>query len=279
MTTELADKTILVTGTTSGMGNYIATELAGRGATLLIHGRDQAKLERTAQDIQRKTGNNHIRMYLADFASLRSVKDMGDAIAAAEPKLDVLINNAGIGGGRPFSGREISQDGYELRFAVNYLAPYVLTHTLLSLMKKSAPSRIVNVASAGQQPIDFANVMLEQGYGQARAYMQSKLAIIMMTFDLADELVGTSVTVNALHPATFMNTKMVRQSFIPPTSTVRSGAEPTIRLAIAPELQGITGRYFDQTHESHANSQAYDHVAREELRMITERLVQEAIRK
>jgi len=270
----LVDKTILVTGATSGMGQYIATELAGRGATVLLHGRSAESLEQTAAAIRRKTGNEWLRTYRADFAFLQDVQTMAEAVRAAEPKLDVLINNAGVGGGRPFGKRETSHDGYELRFAVNYLTPYMLTHALLPLLEKSAPSRVVNVASAGQQAIDFSDVMLEHGYNPARGYMQSKLALIMMTFDLAEELADTGVTVNALHPATFMNTKMVRQSFIPPTSTVKSGAEPTIRLAVASELEGITGRYFDQTQESRANSQAYDPIARQRLKQLTEQLIQ-----
>jgi NAD(P)-dependent dehydrogenase (short-subunit alcohol dehydrogenase family) len=275
--TEVQDKTILITGATSGMGNYIATELARQGATVLLHGRSVKSVEQVVAAIRAKTGSGRVRPYHADFASLREVMAMADEITTHETHLDVLINNAGIGGGRPFGKREVSQDGYELRFAVNYLAPYVLTKKLLPLLKRSAPSRIVNVASAGQQPIDFSDIMLEHSYGQAHAYMQSKLAIIMMTFDMADELKDAGVTCNALHPATFMNTKMVRQSFIPPTSSVKSGAEPTLRLAISPELEGITGRYFDHYSESRAITQAYDLQARKQLRKLTEVLVTQAL--
>ena len=130
----------------------------------------------------------------------------------ATKRLDLLINNAGIGSGGPQGTRQTSADGYELRFAVNYLAGFLLTHLLLPLVRNSAPARIVNVSSLGQQAIDFADVMLTHGYSGSRAYCQSKLAQIMFTIDLAQELDGSGVTVNALHPATYMNTTMVRQS-------------------------------------------------------------------
>lgn len=269
---DLENRTIMVTGSTSGMGKYMAVELARRGATLLLHGREHTKLAKVVVDIRTKTGNERLRTYTANFASLRQVDEMASNILKQEPRLDVLINNAGIGVGAPFSKREVSEDGYESRFAVNYLAPFLLTRRLLPLLKKSAPARIVNVASAGQQPIDFSDVMLERHFSKIQSYMQSKLALIMMTFDLAAELRGIGVTVNALHPATFMNTKMVRESLIPPINSVRAGAEPTIRLAVAPELEGVTGEYFDGTRRARANSQAYDEEARRRLKVLSEQL-------
>jgi NAD(P)-dependent dehydrogenase (short-subunit alcohol dehydrogenase family) len=211
------------------------------------------------------------------LASLKQVHELAQRILQAEPRLDVLINNAGLGGGTPFSGRELSQDGYESRFAVNYLAPFLLTHELLPLLKKSAPARIVNVASVGQQAIEFSDIMLNQHFSRVRAYSQSKLALIMLTFDLAEELASTGVTVNALHPATFMNTPMVRESLLPPMHRVKDGAEPTMRLAVAPEMEGVSGKYFDQTRESQADSQAYDMQARAHLKQVSETLVEQAL--
>jgi NAD(P)-dependent dehydrogenase (short-subunit alcohol dehydrogenase family) len=269
---DLANKTVMITGSTSGMGKYIAVELARRGATLLLHGREDIKLARVVAEIRAKTGNERLRIHTANFLSLRQVDEMASHILREEPRLDVLINNAGIGAGTPLSKREVSEDGYESRFAVNYLAPFLLTRRLLPLLKKSAPARVVNVASAGQQPIDFSDVMLERHFSKMQAYMQSKLAMIMMTFDMAAELDGTGVTVNALHPATFMNTKMVRESLIPPINSVRAGAEPTIRLAVASEVEGVTGEYFDGTRRARANSQAYDEEARRQLRVLSEQL-------
>src|SRR3954454_1240494 len=144
---------------------------------------------------------------------------MADAVLAAEPRIDVLVNNAGIGNTNPDGTRDRreSEDGIELRFAVNYLADYLLTRLLLPRLKESAPSRIVHVSSAGQSTIDFYDVMLERDYRGGRAYTQSKLAQILFTFDLAEELDGTGVTVNALHPSTYMPTKIVTSS---PASTL-----------------------------------------------------------
>jgi NAD(P)-dependent dehydrogenase (short-subunit alcohol dehydrogenase family) len=159
-------------------------------------------------------------------------------------RLDLLVNNAGIGRGRPGGGPEQSADGYELRFAVNYLAPFLLTHLLLARLRRSAPARIVNVASAGQIPIDFDDVMLERQYDGMRAYRQSKLALVMFTFELAQRLRADgerTVTVNALHPATFVNTKMAYEAAIAPVSSIEDGVEATMHLAVSPELDGVSG--------------------------------------
>jgi NAD(P)-dependent dehydrogenase (short-subunit alcohol dehydrogenase family) len=184
-------------------------------------------------------------------------------------RLDVLVNNAGVGFGEPGAPRELSADGVELRFAVNYLAGYHLTRRLLPLLRASAPARVVNVASAGQAPIDFDDPMLDHGYAGILAYRRSKLAQIMFTFDLAQELRGERVTVNALHPATFMDTSMVRVSGRKPVSTLEEGTAATCRLVTAPELDDVTGQYFDRTREARADPQAYDGEARARLRELT----------
>jgi NAD(P)-dependent dehydrogenase (short-subunit alcohol dehydrogenase family) len=162
--------------------------------------------------------------------------------------------------------RQTSADGYELRFAVNYLAGFLLTDLLLPLIKQSAPARIVNVSSLGQQAIDFADVMLTRGYSGSRAYCQSKLAQIMFTIDLAHEPEGSGVTVNALHPATYMDTTMVRQSGVTPISSVEEGAEAILKLATSPGLDGRSGLFFNGLREAHADAQAYDAEARERLK-------------
>lgn len=259
-----------MTGSTDGLGRALARELVSRGTTVLLHGRNQERLE----DAQREVGAT--ARYLADFSSLQEVRRLASALERDHERLDVLVNNAGIGGGD--GRREQSADGYELRFAVNYLAHFLLTSLLLPLLRRSAPARIVNVASAGQSAIDFDDVMLERRYDAIRAYGQSKLAQIMFTFELAERLRPDDavVTVNALHPATLMNTKMVYESFGYTMSTVEDGVEATLRLAISPELEGVTGRYFDRLREGRPNRQAEDPEARRRLWDLSEELVSAA---
>jgi NAD(P)-dependent dehydrogenase (short-subunit alcohol dehydrogenase family) len=268
--------TILVTGSTDGLGKQTALELARRGAAVLVHGRDPDRTEATLNEIRDKTGNDRLRAYVADFAELAAVRRLADEVERENGQLDVLVNNAGIGGGKEGDGREVSRDGYELRFAVNYLSPYLLTRLLLPLLRRSAPARIVNVASIGQTPIDFDDVMLERGYTGSRAYGQSKLAQIMFTFELSELLraVGEErLTVNVLHPASLMNTKMVYESYGYTLSTVEDGVEATLRLAVSRELEGVTGRFFNELREDRANEQAYEPDARRRLWQLSEELV------
>ena len=276
---KLNDKVIMITGSTSGLGLYMANELAGYKANLLLHGRNEEKLLKIIREIQIKTGNRNIHPCIAYFSSLKDVDKMASEILKTDIKLHVLINNAGIGGGTPSSGREESKDGYELRFAVNYLATYHLTNKLLPLLLKSTPARIVNVSSAGQRAIDFSDVMLEKNYEKYQAYTQSKLAMIMMTIDLAKELKEKGVTVNALHPATYMDTFMVRESSIKPINSIKAGADPTIRLALSEKLEGITGKYFNQDRESKANTQAYDVNSRKTLKQLSKNLIAQSLTK
>jgi len=265
--TELNGKTALVTGSTDGVGRLVAKRLGEMGAHVLVHGRNRDRGERLVAEIE--AGGGRAELLLADLAALSEVRALAEAVRRRTDRLDILINNAGIGTGRPGAPRETSADGHELRFAVNYLAGFLLTHLLLPLLKKSAPARIVNVASAGQQPIDFADVMLERGYSGARAYCQSKLAQIMFTFDLAEDLRGSGVTVNALHPATYMDTTMVRGAGVTPISTVEEGAEAILYLATSPALEGRSGLYFDGLREARAHPQAYDAEARRRLKALS----------
>jgi NAD(P)-dependent dehydrogenase (short-subunit alcohol dehydrogenase family) len=268
------NQVILVTGATDGLGKQVARDLAAQGATVLLHGRSREKGEATLQEIRDATGNQKLMYYNADLSSLDAVRGLAEEIKADRDRLDVLINNAGIGSGARPAGRETSVDGYELRFAVNYLAPFLLTYRLLPLLRRSTPARIVNVASVGQQPIDFDDVMLEDGYDGLRAYRQSKLAQVMFTFDLAEELSESGITVNSLHPASLMNTKMVLETdyFGGPMSTVEEGAHAVEYLATSPELDAVTGEYFNGEHRARANAQAYDKEARHRLRMLSQEL-------
>jgi NAD(P)-dependent dehydrogenase (short-subunit alcohol dehydrogenase family) len=265
--TELKEKTGLVTGSTDGVGRLVAKRLGEAGARVLVNGRDKERGEQVARDIERSGGL--AELFIADLASLTEVRKLAETVATKTDRLDILINNAGVGSGGPGGKRQTSADDYELRFAVNYLAGFVLTRLLLPPIRKSAPARIINVASAGQQPIDFSDVMLTRGYNGTRAYCQSKLAQIMFTFDLAHELEGSGIIVNCLHPATYMDTTMVRQAGVTPWSSVEQGAEAILNLVFSPDLEGRSGYYFDGLRESRANEQAYDFNARERLRQIS----------
>jgi NAD(P)-dependent dehydrogenase (short-subunit alcohol dehydrogenase family) len=260
-------QTILITGATDGLGRELALRLGTAGARVLIHGRDAVRADRLRQDI-RAAGGPEPEVLLADLASLREVDKLANSISG---ELDVIVNNAGIGGGRPGTTREVSADGIELRFAVNYLAGYRLTRLLVPHLAPTG--RIVNVASAGQQAIDFDDPMMERGWDGFSAYQRSKLAQIMFTIDLAAELDGRLV--NSLHPATFMDTTMVNESGVSPISSVAEGADATMRLITAPDLP--TGRYFNGLREARANQQAYDAAARERLRTLSDELIANAL--
>ena len=214
-----------------------------------------------------KQAGGSAEFLMADLASLVEVRRLADAVRQSETRLDILINNAGIG--TAGASRQVSADGHELRFAVNYLAGFALTHLLLPLIRKSAPARIVNVASAGQQALEFDDVMLTRGYSGRRAYCQSKLAQVMFTIDLARELAGSGVTVTALHPATYMDTGMVRRAGVTPMSTVAEGAEAILNLAVSTGIEGSSGGYFNGLHEARADAQAYDDEARRRLKALS----------
>jgi NAD(P)-dependent dehydrogenase (short-subunit alcohol dehydrogenase family) len=261
-------KTVLVTGSTDGVGRHVAAKLAAAGAKVLIHGRDRDRAEMLAEKV-RRAGRGEAVFYQADLSSLAGARQLADAVLADHKRLDIFISNAGIGSRTQGAERRESADGYELRFAVNYLSGFLLARLLLALLKASAPSRIVNVASLGQHPIDFDDVMLTKDYSGSRAYAQSKLAQIMFTIDLANELKGSGVTVNSLHPATYMNTTMVREGGITPISTVEQGGEAILHLAAGDDMAGKTGLFFNGMQEAQANPQAYDEAARERLRALS----------
>ncbi len=271
----LSGRVVLVTGSTDGLGRELASELAGQGASVLLHGRDPRKGEQTLRSIRDSAGNEQLSFHLGDLSSLDQVRALAREIESEHERLDVLVNNAGVGSGPP---RLLSQDGYELRFAVNYLAPFLLAHLLEPLLARStaarsAPARIVNVSSAGQAPIDFDDVMLERHFSGSQAYGRSKLALIMLTFDLAARLEGRGVTANCLHPGTLMPTNMVREAGHSPIDSLETGVRSTLRLISDPALDGVSGRYFDRLREAQAHPQAYDADARRRLAELSVDLV------
>ncbi|BBU22644.1 SDR family NAD(P)-dependent oxidoreductase [Mycobacterium xenopi] len=263
----------LITGATSGLGQAVACALAEQGMHVLLHGRDRERTANAADQIQASGGS--VQTYLADLSSLRETRDLAEQVSAEHPVIHLLINNAGIGPGRPpYRKRILSADGYELRFAVNYLAPVLLARKLVPALNTGAPARIVNVASAGQAPIDFADLRMDHHYTGTRAYYRSKFALVAFTFDFAAQLSDTAITVNCLHPASLMNTRMVRQAWIPPVSSVSTGVKAVMNLAVEPVGAAVTGRYFDGCREAKAHRAAYDPAIQSRLRAVTDEILQ-----
>jgi NAD(P)-dependent dehydrogenase (short-subunit alcohol dehydrogenase family) len=256
-------KVALVTGSTDGVGRFVAERLGADNWDVIVHGRDAERGAAVVATIAAVGGA--ARFFSADLSDLAEVRRLAEQVAKTAPRLDLLINNAGLGTGGAGVKRQVNAAGVELRFAVNYLAGFALTMRLLPLLKGSAPARIVNVASVGQQAIDFDDVMLERGYSGGRAYTQSKLAQVMFTIDLAERLKGSGVAVNCLHPATYMATTMVRQAGVKPWSTVEEGGQAILQLAQSPAVEGRSGLYFNGLAESRADPQAYDAEARAKL--------------
>jgi NAD(P)-dependent dehydrogenase (short-subunit alcohol dehydrogenase family) len=263
--------TIAVTGATDGLGRALALRLAADDdVRLVLHGRDTTKLGQVAEDVAAAGGRPPLTA-TADLSDLAQVAALADTIAGGVESLDVLVNNAGIGSGEP-DGRErrTSRDGLELRFAVNYLATFVLTENLLPVLRASATgdraARVVHVASLGQAPLDLDDLMLERDYSGGRAYAQSKLAQIMHCFDLAGRFPAGELTATSLHPGTYMPTKIVLNEIGRTVDTLDSGVEATRRLAVDPALAGTTGQFFDRLRPARANEQAYDEGVRSALR-------------
>jgi NAD(P)-dependent dehydrogenase (short-subunit alcohol dehydrogenase family) len=259
-------RVVLVTGSTGGLGREVARLLADQGAHVIVHGRSVDRGAELVDEIEAE-GRGSARLYTADFGSFDDIRALARAIRRDYERLDVLVNNAGIWLEGP---RQLSEDGHELHFQVNYLSGFLLTHELLPLLRASAPARIVHVSSAAQRAIDFDDVMLEHGYSDGVAYAQSKLAQIMFTIDLAERLEGGGVTTNALHPASMMDTDMVLERGARARSSVHDGADAVMHLI---EGEGLgSGGYFDQTEPTRAHDQAYDEAARARLRALAVRL-------
>ena len=252
----LEEQRVLITGSTDGLGRRVAAELSRRGAHVIVHGRDPAKVGEAVEEAGAAGG------LVADLGDLAQVR----RLAGEAGELDALVNNAGVIEGE----RRESADGYELTLAVNHLSHFLLTELVLPRMRE--PGRIVNVSSIGQAPLDWDDLMFERGYESYTAYAKSKLAQVLFTMELAERLAGRDITVNALHPATLMDTKMVLDNLGRPRSSVGEGAEAVVRLVADPELDGVSGRFFDGMRESAPHGQASDAAARRRLWDESERL-------
>ncbi len=265
---DMTGKVVLITGSTDGLGRDAARRIAAAGALVLVTGRSVERGEALVAEIN-GSGKGSARFYQADLASLDQARRLADQVTRDHRRLDILINNAGVG----FifdSTRKFSAEGHEMHFAVNYLAHYLLTKRLLPLIVASAPSRIINVSSGSQAPIDFDDVMMAKGYTGGRGYAQSKLAQIMMTIDMAPELEKQGVLTYSLHPATTMGTTMALALKVKPRSTIAEGVESVINAITTTEP---TGTYFNQLKPVKAQAQAYDAEARAKLRALSEQMV------
>ncbi|NBC48441.1 MAG: SDR family NAD(P)-dependent oxidoreductase [Gammaproteobacteria bacterium] len=276
MANDLQGRVALVTGATDGIGRLTAARLSARGATVLVHGRNREKVDAVVAEIEQDGGKAH--GLVADLAAISQVRLLADQVLDMTPRLDILINNAGVGD--PRGPRRESDDGYELHFAVNTLAPVVLTRLLVDRLAEAAQdagaARVVMVASVAQTEIDLDDPMLTTGYDGMRAYAQSKLALIMATMELAEALKPRGITVNALHPGTLLNTKMVREGFGRAQGPAEAGAEAEEHLATAPMLADITGAYFDRMDQAEPEVQARDGDARQRLMALLDQLAEAA---
>jgi len=252
----MENKTVLVTGATDGIGRETALQLACMGARVLVHGRDKEKGAQVLDNINRITCNEKASLYLADFSSLSDVKRMAEDIKREHTELNVLVNNAG----NFYRDRLLSSDGVEMTLAVNHLAPFLLTMLLLDLLKSSAPTRIVNVASSSHKSIksvDLEDLEGESKYDGFAAYSLSKLGNVLFTQSLADRLNGSGVTVNALDPGV-VNTKLLRKSYHLDGISVEEGAHTSVYLASSPAVEGVSGKYYKNIRECLASVLSQD---------------------
>ena len=261
----MGEKVCLITGATSGIGKATAMGLANMGASVVMVGRDRGRGEAAMAEVKEQSTSASVDLLLADLSSQEEIHRLADEFKEAYPRLDVLINNAGVFR----SERVTTADGTETTFAVNYLAYFLLTNLLLDLLKASAPSRIVNVASGEQRngAIDFDDLQGETEYKGAKAYGQSKLATVLFTYELARRLEGTGVSANCLHPGVVGTNLgsgvsgvfglMVR-ALTPLMKSPEKGAETSIYLASSPEVEGLSGRYFVKKAEARSSDVSYD---------------------
>lgn len=262
-------KNILITGSTDGIGKLTAVKLAQDGHTVYLHGRNQEKLLKTINEIKASSGNEEVYGFVADFSDLESVKQLAQQIKNRLTQLDVLINNAGIFK----SSATYASNGYELRYMVNYLAPYVLTNELLPLIDSSSDGRIINLSSAAQSEISLEVIKGKQYAGTNETYAQSKLALTMWSFYLALQCKG--VTVVAVNPGSLLNTKMVKEAYGQHWSPADKGANILCELALDDKHKKHSGEYFDNDagHYANAHPEAYNADVVEELIQFTNNLV------
>jgi NAD(P)-dependent dehydrogenase (short-subunit alcohol dehydrogenase family) len=275
----MKNKICLITGATSGIGQAAATGIANLGATVVMVGRSEERAKATVAHIKSETGNPKVDYLLADLSVQAQVRKLAEEFKSRYERLDVLVNNAAA----IYFRRTVSADGIEMTFAVNHLAYFLLTNLLLDTLKASAPARVVNVASNSHRGkhLDFDNLELKRGYNPGKAYGRSKLANLYFTYELARRLVGTGVTVNAMHPG-FVATNMAANNgwlvrlFLPlvhrNSLTPEQGASTAVYLASSPDVEGVTGKYFVREREVDSDPVSYDEAAARRLWQVSEEM-------
>jgi retinol dehydrogenase-14 len=264
-TASMAGRTVVVTGGTGGIGKATAVGLAAMGARVAITGRDRQRAEQAAREI-RAVGGPEVGVFVADMSSQAEVRRLAAELLSALPRLDVLVNN--VGGF--WQTRHVTADGLERTFALNHLAPFLLTHLLLDRLEESAPARVVTVSSGAQAMgrIGFDDLQGERSYSGQRAYNQSKLANLLFTYELARRLDGSGVTANALHPGVVRTAfgaedpGTLQRLFVPLVrpflKSPEQGAVTSIRLASSPELEHVSGQYFINGRPKRSSARSYD---------------------
>ncbi len=262
---NLSEKIIMVTGANSGIGKEAALQLAERGARVVMVCRNRERGELALAEIKAKSGNDTVELMTADFESQRQIRDLADQYKRAHDRLDVLVNNAGL----YLSKRHETEDGIEATWAVNHLAPFLLTHLLLDVIKASAPARIVTVASDAHRAgtLDFDDLEMKQKYRWIAAYAQSKLANVVFTYELARRLEGSGVTATCMHPGTVATgiwnrnknvLNAVLRLFKPVYMNPKKSAAAVVRLAVAPDVEGVSGKYFDRMNQAKSSADSHD---------------------
>jgi NAD(P)-dependent dehydrogenase (short-subunit alcohol dehydrogenase family) len=269
---SIINKTILVTGATDGIGKQTALDLARKGASVIIHGRDHVRVHAALDEIASFTGNDKLHTIVADFSSLQQVRSMADEICSKYERLDVLVNNAGI---LPMQ-RLLTADGFEMNFQVNHLAPFLLTNRFLDLLKKSAPARIVNVNSDTHAmcELDFDNLQAEKHFDWLNAYGLSKLGNMFMTYELADRLQGSGVVANCLHPGD-IDTKMQRATSTVKGASTSMGAATSVYLSSSPEMETVSGKYFIDLKVTPSCEISYDIEKRKKFWEVSQELLKD----
>jgi retinol dehydrogenase-14 len=264
----MKNKVVLITGSTDGIGRQAAVELAAAGSTLFVHGRNPARGNTVVEEIRSSTGNHNVELLNADLYSLRQVRELAAEVHRRTDRLDVLVNNAGVF----MNDRRMTEDGFEMTYAVNHLAPFLLTNLLLDLLKRSAPARIITVSSVAHTRgrIDFENLQSEKSFGGYYAYAASKLANVLFTYQLAKRLEGTGVTSNCLHPGV-IGTKLLRAGFNMPGASTSDGAETLVHLVGSADLASVTGKYFQNKLSLSSSPVTYDEALQRQLWKVSEK--------